>query len=181
MLESLNLSLVVGLSVDYVVHLTEGYHRSVQPDRRGKVRDMLETVAVSVASGAASTLGASIFMLFAQILFFVEFGIFMFCTIGFSLIYSLGLFTVVLAFVGPEGNIGSLVPLWERLVHLVQGRKKTDETCDKCQGNGFCSMTTSQTKQMTELCMDVVIDSPTTDAEQDLHSNGSLKTTPKIN
>ncbi|XP_021340144.1 protein dispatched homolog 1-like [Mizuhopecten yessoensis] len=35
-LESLNLSLVVGLSVDYVVHLAEGYHMSIHADRKSK-------------------------------------------------------------------------------------------------------------------------------------------------
>ncbi|XP_060070535.1 protein dispatched homolog 3-like [Ylistrum balloti] len=146
-LESLNLSLVVGLSVDYVAHLAEGYHRSIHTDRKHKVRDMLESVAVSISSGAMSTLGASIFMLFAEILFFVQFGIFMFCTIGFSLIYSLGLFSTFLALAGPQGNFGSLVPLWTGIVYFVQGRKSTDEICDQCQGKGFKSNDNKQARK----------------------------------
>ncbi|XP_069117661.1 protein dispatched homolog 1-like [Argopecten irradians] len=158
-LESLNLSLVVGLSVDYVVHLAEGYHMSIHTDRKSKVRDMLESVGVSISSGAASTLGASIFMLFAKILFFVQFGIFMFCTIGFSLIYSLGLFSTGLAIVGPQGNFGSLVPLWKRLAYAVQGRKPADETCDQCKGKGFRPKETA-----------VVVDSPR--KEGNISTNG---------
>ncbi|XP_077990897.1 protein dispatched-like [Glandiceps talaboti] len=133
LLESLNLSLIVGLAVDYVVHLAEGYHLSPKEDRLGRLQDMLEHVGVSVISGAATTLGASLFMLFAQILFFMQFGIFMFCTIGFSLIFSLGLFTTLLGLIGPQGETGSL----KFIYRWVIGRKKTDIDCSSCDGKGF--------------------------------------------
>ncbi|XP_067028237.1 protein dispatched homolog 1-like isoform X4 [Acropora muricata] len=109
-LESLNLTLVVGLAVDYVVHLADGYVRSNKQSRRDKVRETLGQVGISVLSGASTTLGASVFMLAAKILFFFQFGIFMFCTIGFSIAYALILFTTILAIFGPEGNSGSLQP-----------------------------------------------------------------------
>ena len=44
LLESLNLVLVVGLAVDYVVHLAEGYSRSVYSDRRRRTQTALEEV-----------------------------------------------------------------------------------------------------------------------------------------
>ena len=69
---SLNLCLVVGLSVDYVVHLAEGYHLSVRKDRLGRTQDMLERLGISVLSGAATTLGAAFFMMFAKIQFFLQ-------------------------------------------------------------------------------------------------------------
>lgn len=136
-LESLNLTLVVGLAVDYVVHLAEGYHSSVKKDRNGKVQDMLEDVAISVVSGALTTLGASLFMLFAKILFFMQFGIFMFGTIGFSLFYALGLFSTILSIVGPVNEIGSIEPLIRFLKSFITGRKKSDIDCSKCKGKGF--------------------------------------------
>ena len=112
MLESLNLVLVVGLAVDYVVHLAEGYSRSVHTDRKGRLKDTLEEVGVSVLSGACTTLGASAFLLLAVILFFKQFGIFMFSTIGFSVLYALGLFPTVLGLIGPQNEFGSLKPLY---------------------------------------------------------------------
>jgi hypothetical protein len=66
-LVSLNMCLVVGLSVDSVVHLSEGYHMAQEKDRKGRLRRSLERVGMSVFSGALTTLGASLFMLFAQI------------------------------------------------------------------------------------------------------------------
>jgi hypothetical protein len=69
---SMNLCLVVGLSVDYVVHLAEGYHLSVRRERGGRTQDMLANLGISVLTGAATTLGAAFFMMFAKIQFFLQ-------------------------------------------------------------------------------------------------------------
>ncbi|XP_076442808.1 protein dispatched homolog 1-like [Babylonia areolata] len=108
-LVSLNMCIVVGLAVDYVVHLAEGYHMSHARDRKTRLKHALERMGISVFSGACTTLGASSFMLFAQIQFFYQFGIFMFCTIGFSLLFSLGLYTTLMGIVGPEGSTGDIL------------------------------------------------------------------------
>ncbi|XP_064600617.1 protein dispatched homolog 3-like [Liolophura sinensis] len=110
-LESLNLCLVVGLSVDYVVHLAEAYHRCELGSREDRVRHMLETVGTAVLSGAITTTGASIFMLFAEIQFLLQFGVFMLTTIGFSILFSLLWFSVIMAVCGPQGRTGSLIAL----------------------------------------------------------------------
>ena len=113
-MESLNLVLVVGLAVDYVVHLAEGYSRSAHRTRHGRLRDALEEVGISVLSGAITTLGASMFLLIAEILFFKQFGVFMFSTIGLSIVYALGLFIVSLAIFGPENDTGDLKVLFSK-------------------------------------------------------------------
>ncbi|XP_046577341.1 protein dispatched homolog 1-like [Haliotis rubra] len=113
-LVSLNMCLVVGLAVDYIVHFAEGYHLSKSKDRKSRVRDTLEFMGVPVFSGACTTLGASFFMLFSEIQFFFQFGIFMFCTIGFSLLFSLGFFITLLGVVGPTGDQGDIVVFFKR-------------------------------------------------------------------
>ncbi|KAL4237665.1 hypothetical protein ACF0H5_002379 [Mactra antiquata] len=119
LLEALNMCMVVGLTVDYVVHLAEGYHMSKHTDRKSRVQDMLEVMGISVFSGACTTLGASIFMFFAQIQFIIKFGMFMFCTIGFSLIYSLGFFTTLMGVIGPEGDRGSIDGVLRTIKYLL--------------------------------------------------------------
>ena len=104
--------LVVGLAVDYVVHLAEGYSRSSHNDRLGRLHDTLEEVGISVLSGACTTMGSSIFLLAAVILFFSQFGIFMFSTISLSILYSLGFFVTMLGTIGPQNEFGSLKPLY---------------------------------------------------------------------
>ena len=135
--ESLNLTLVVGLAVDYVVHLAEGYMELKDQDRLTRVRYTLGHVGISVSSGACTTLGASIFMLAAKIIFFSQFGIFIFCTIGLSILYSLILFTTVLAMIGPEGETGSLMPAIRKIKNYVRGKTKDHVDCDTCKGKGF--------------------------------------------
>lgn len=144
-LESLNLTLVVGLAVDYVVHLAEGYMHLVGQDRLTKVHHTLTHVGISVLSGACSTLGASVFMLGAKIVFFFQFGIFMFCTIGLSILFSLLFFTTVLALVGPEVNEkGSIKPAVKFCVDHIRGKRKSNTYCYRCEGKGFVPLKNEQ-------------------------------------
>ena len=101
--------MVVGLSVDYVVHLAEAYRMSTAYRRHDKVKDMLQSMGLSVISGALTTIGAAVFMLFAQIQFFFQFGIFIISTIGTSLTFSLLGFTTFMSLCGPQGETGSLM------------------------------------------------------------------------
>ncbi|XP_076080756.1 protein dispatched homolog 1-like [Mytilus galloprovincialis] len=128
LLVSLNMCIVVGLAVDYVVHLAEGYHLSLHKDRLNRTRDMLEEMATSVFSGACTTLGASCFMFFAMVQFFLQFGIFLFCTIGFSLFFSLGLFTLLMGMLGPENNTGCLKTLFAKCRNKLKKTEKTEKT-----------------------------------------------------
>ena len=110
-LESINLCMVVGLSVDYIVHLAEAYRMSESTRRLDRVRSMLESIGLSVISGAITTIGAAVFMLFAQIQFFFQFGLFIISTVGISLLFSLFCFTTFMSLVGPQGTSGSITVL----------------------------------------------------------------------
>ena len=92
MLVSLNMCIVVGLSVDYVVHLAEGYHLSLHKDRLSRTRDMLEDMGMSVFFGACTTLGASMFMFISQAQSCLQFGVFLFCTVGVFVVVLFGTF-----------------------------------------------------------------------------------------
>ena len=119
--------LLVGLAVDYCVHMAEGYSRSVHTDRKSRVRDALEEVGISVLSGACTSLGASFFLLFATILFFTQFGIFMFCTIALSMLYSLGFFVTLLGLIGPQNQFGSLWPLIDKCTACCCKNKQSQD------------------------------------------------------
>ena len=124
-LEALNMCMVVGLTVDYVVHLAEGYTLSLRTDRLSRVQDMLDEMAVSIFFGACTTLGASMFMFIAQLSFFLQFGIFMFSTIGFSLFFSMLLFVTLMGLIGPENDIGNIVVLFRNLRACCCSRRDT--------------------------------------------------------
>ncbi|KAI0208212.1 hypothetical protein LSAT2_007121 [Lamellibrachia satsuma] len=125
LMESINLTLVVGLSVDYVVHLAEGYSRSSHSKRLGRLHDSLAQVGVSVLSGACTTIGGSAFLLLAEIILFMQFGVFMFATILFSIVFALGFFSTTLGIFGPEDDRGSIKPFKHWLWKVV--------TCKICK------------------------------------------------
>ncbi|KAL8603219.1 hypothetical protein ACOMHN_025234 [Nucella lapillus] len=131
-LVSLNMCLVVGLAVDFVVHLAEGYHMSHHADRKGRLQQALERMGISVFSGACTTLGASAFMLFAQIQFFFQFGVFMFCTIGFSLLFSMGFYVTIMGILGPQDNIGDIRVLFRKSCACLRPKDKSQTTVSNC-------------------------------------------------
>eukprot|EP00977_Amphora_coffeiformis_P009253 scaffold2102_cov161-Amphora_coffeaeformis.AAC.37 len=99
---------VIGLSIDYSVHMSEAYTEAHGETRTERVVVMVEEMGVSVLSGALSTLIASFFMFFAPNTFFVKFAAFLFVTIALSCIYALVLFPAALSVFGPLGDTGSL-------------------------------------------------------------------------
>ena len=101
-LEAILFIMVVGLSVDYAVHLADAYLESEYVTREHRTRDMLYKMGVSVLSGAISTLGSSFFMLFAYIIFLSKFGTYIFFIILQSIIFSLFPFTAMLDLFGPQ-------------------------------------------------------------------------------
>ncbi|XP_045172972.2 protein dispatched homolog 1-like [Mercenaria mercenaria] len=125
MIEAMNMCMVVGLSVDYVVHLAEGYTLSLHHDRLSRVRDMLDLMAVSVFFGACTTIGASIFMLFTVLSFFSQFATFLLSTIGFSLLFSMGLFVTLLGIFGPEGETGNVIAIFRRICGQRKQRRRS--------------------------------------------------------
>ena len=122
-LEAINYVVVIGLSIDYTVHLSEAYTESHARDRHGRVILMMEEMGVSVLSGAVSTLGACFFMFFAPNTFFVKFASFIFCTITLSCLYSLTFFPALLAIIGPTGDVGNCcfwgAKQWRRFKHMA--------------------------------------------------------------
>ncbi|CAK8996893.1 Protein dispatched homolog 3 (Patched domain-containing protein 2) [Durusdinium trenchii] len=109
MLESINLVMTPGLSVDIVAHLCEAYiTASKATDRASRMQASLHHVGVSVVSGAFSTCGACIFLFFPEIVFFVQFGTFIFVTIALSLFAGIFFFTALMFLVGPQGTTGDI-------------------------------------------------------------------------
>lgn len=126
-MEAVSIVCLVGLSVDYVVHLCvayvefqEGDLSIIPEDHKGislennlnsygvSKRAARTTVAytrlgVSVLAGAITTFGAAMFLLLCTIQYLGQFGAFLAMVIGFSLVVSHLLLGPLLALLGPEG------------------------------------------------------------------------------
>merc|ERR1712226_405075 len=103
-LEALVLVMVIGLSVDYVIHMADSYLEAPARDRLERTRYMIQHMGLAVMNGAMTTIGAATFMCATYIIFFKKFGIVILVTVFQSLITSLIFFSAMMALMGPQGT-----------------------------------------------------------------------------
>ena len=107
-IEAIAMVMIIGFSVDYVVHLANHYVECTYNDRYRRMQDALTGIGVSVVSGAISTIASGIFLFLAVIIFFLKFAVLVLATIIFSLYCSLVLFTCLNHAIGPQNNFGDI-------------------------------------------------------------------------
>lgn len=90
--ESIAVVLLIGLSVDYVVHLAAHIVNSSQETHNGKISEAYREIGVSITSAAITTFGCGIFLFGGKNLVFKKFAILICSTIGFSYVVSMVLF-----------------------------------------------------------------------------------------
>jgi len=101
-MESLIISVAVGVSVDFCAHYCHTYLQA--PNRKNRaesVEYMLTVMGVSVLTGAITTCISGMFMLPAQTLFFYQFGLFLCVTMCFSWLYANFFLAPMLGIAGP--------------------------------------------------------------------------------
>lgn len=106
--ECVAIVIIIGFSVDYVVHLANAYLESQAEDRNGRLSFSLLTMGISVVSGAVTTFAAGFFLIFPDIVFFYKMGILMMSTVGISIFWAMCFFTSIVAAIGPQGDAGNL-------------------------------------------------------------------------
>lgn len=97
--ESIAIVLLIGLSVDYVIHLAAHYVNSKEKTRLGRMRESYREIAISITSGAITSFGCGLFLFGGNNLVFQKFAILICSTIAFSFIISMLLF-------------GSMISMW---------------------------------------------------------------------
>ena len=129
LLESMCMSILVGMSVDFVVHFA---HAWVSDDGAGaaaaegaepgpgqptgrrqelatRTHTSLSTVGISVLSAGVTTMVAAAVLFFGGVIvFFQKFGTMLLFAMAFSLVYSLLFFHALVAWLGPAGRCCSL-------------------------------------------------------------------------
>ena len=106
--ETICIVILIGFSVDYVVHLGNHYVECKKPTRKERMDEALKHIGVSILSGAITTLGSVFFLFFATMSIFTKFGLVFTVTISYSLIFSLFFFTALCYTFGPEGKAGNI-------------------------------------------------------------------------
>eukprot|EP00466_Bigelowiella_natans_P019211 jgi/Bigna1/85675/estExt_fgenesh1_pg.C_50195 len=105
--------IVIGFSVDYVIHLGHMYVEAGLGQQaiagcEGRFTYAAEKMVSTVIAGGITTFGAAIPLWFCQMTFFPKMGTLMALTIFFSLIYSVGFFMALSLVAGPVGRAGNL-------------------------------------------------------------------------
>lgn len=111
--ESIACVVIIGFSVDYVVHLAAHYVHSPAHKRYDRSTESISQMGVSIFSGGITTLGSGIFLFGGKIIFFQKFALIITVTVIVSLSYSLIYFVAFVHVLGPELKEGD-IPTWWR-------------------------------------------------------------------
>jgi len=106
--ESVAVIMIIGFSVDYVVHLANSYLESNGESRMERLSFALLTMGVSVVSGAMTTVLSGLMLVFPAYIFFYRMGWIIVSTVLFALMWALVFFASIVALAGPEGDSGDL-------------------------------------------------------------------------
>jgi len=106
--ESIAVVVLIGFSVDYVVHLANHYVESAFTKRDRRIGHALKEMGVSILSGAVTTILSGSVLILCVTILFDKFAIIIVSTIFFSLVMSLGLFSSLCHLMGPNDHFGDL-------------------------------------------------------------------------
>merc|ERR1712086_791276 len=100
--EAISLAILIGMSVDYVIHLAHAFHHSIATTRFKRGRNALLARGGSVFSAAFSTIGCVCFLLFCKVQLFPAFAEVVIISIFYSVLCSMfGFMALVMTF-GPK-------------------------------------------------------------------------------
>ncbi|XP_030854402.1 protein dispatched homolog 1-like [Strongylocentrotus purpuratus] len=107
-LESVILSVSVGLSIDFTVHYGVAYRIAPEPDRESRVVYSLAHMGSAISMAALTTFVAGALMMPASILSYTQMGTFLMLIMIISWLYSTLFFQSLCRVIGPEGNVGQI-------------------------------------------------------------------------
>ncbi|KAL3919166.1 MAG: hypothetical protein SGILL_003889, partial [Bacillariaceae sp.] len=113
--EALGISIFIGLSANYSLHVVHAYHHSTATIRSDKVKEAIFAVGSPIVASGLSTIGASAFLFGCRTWVFVELGILVCSITAMALLYSMTFLLAWLALAGPlpfEKN-GKSVHSWD--------------------------------------------------------------------
>ncbi|XP_068198912.1 protein dispatched homolog 1 isoform X2 [Antennarius striatus] len=132
-LESVTISVAVGLSVDFAVHYGVAYRLAPEPDREGKVIFSLSRMGSAIAMAALTTFVAGAMMMPSTVLAYTQLGTFMMLIMCISWAFATFFFQCMCRCLGPQGTCGQ-IPLPKKL--QCQVFSEVTATAPPSQGKG---------------------------------------------
>jgi predicted RND superfamily exporter protein len=133
--------LIIGLAVDYAVHLSHFYDIS-SGSRYERVESAIDGVGISVLGGSVTTCLAGVPLTFAHTLFFQMAGFFLVFVAIYGLFFAFCQLLPLLLICGPTGDVGS-VPRLLRSFSTALGCRPTQERAQKQNMEAHNGMMTS--------------------------------------
>merc|ERR1711933_694551 len=133
--ESVAIVIIIGFSIDYVVHLANAFLESSADSREERLSFALLTMGISVVSGAFTTFGAGFFLIFPAFVFFSKMGIVMVSTVALSIVWAMYFFPSIIAMWGPQGNTGDMKRYFKACYARCKGME-TENTADSVEMAG---------------------------------------------
>ncbi|KAK2142837.1 hypothetical protein LSH36_908g01058 [Paralvinella palmiformis] len=103
-IESITISLAIGLSIDFTVHYGVAYRLSLANEPHLRVEESFSRVGPAVAMAALTTFSAGAAMMPARVLAYTKLGTFLMLVMTFSWVYATFLFQSICRIIGPKGN-----------------------------------------------------------------------------
>ena len=100
--ESISIVILIGFSVDYVIHLSTDYMHCPLKSRHDKMKHAYTDMGVSITSGAITTFGSGVFLFGASLLLLKKFAVLITATISISYFTAMVLFGAMSHCFGPE-------------------------------------------------------------------------------
>lgn len=107
-LESVTISVAVGLSVDFAVHYGIAYRLAPEPDREGKVVFSLSRMGSAIAMAALTTFVAGAMMMPSTVLAYTQLGTFLMLIMCISWVFATFFFQCLCCCIGPQGACGQI-------------------------------------------------------------------------
>jgi predicted RND superfamily exporter protein len=114
---------LIGFSVDYIIHYSAEYMHSAEKTRDLKMKQALRQMGVSIFGGFLTTLGSGIFLLTCEIKFFFKFGETISLSVTYAFLIATLTYSALMKAVGPTGNFGN--------IFCCIQKKKADDDDDK--------------------------------------------------
>ena len=135
-MEAISVPLVVGLAVDYCLHLSHAYNTASSPStgkrlssRRDRARQALLEVGPSITAAALTTVACMLVLLACRIVVFVQFGIILAATLALGIAFTLTTFLAALVILGPNDQQGDVSQYGRRAAQALRRAASASVRC----------------------------------------------------
>lgn len=128
-LESVTISVAVGLSVDFAVHYGVAYRLAPEPDREGKVVFSLSRMGSAIAMASLTTFVAGAMMMPSTVLAYTQLGTFLMLIMCISWAFATFFFQCMCCCLGPQGTCGQIPMPRARKCHAFKANPSDPSCC----------------------------------------------------